>query len=91
MKIIGISESKGAYEGFKYHNYIFYCENSGMPAVSGVVVERFKIKSDVISNFYERFGNGEKLNDFFNYLIGKKIRIFYNRYGQPNEIDLIEK
>ena len=90
MKIIGIQESKGEYEGFKYHNYIFYCKNSGMPTVAGVVVERIKIKFDVISNFHERFGDGKKLNDFFNYLIGKEIYIFYNRYGQPDVIDLID-
>ena len=90
MRVIGISESKGKYQGFKYHNYIFYCENP-VSTVAGIVVERFKIKSNVISNFYERFGDGKKLDDFFNYLIGKEIYIFYNRYGQPEGIDLIEE
>ena len=91
MKIIGIQESKGAYEGFKYHNYLLYCENSGMPTIAGVVVERFKIKSTVNNDFYNRYSNGMKLNEFFNFIIGENIRIFYNRYGQPDVIDLIEE
>lgn len=89
MRIIGISESKGEYGGFKYHNYIFYCENSGVPTVAGVVVERFKIKSTVFNDFYNRHSNGMELNEFFNFIIGEDIRIFYNRYGQPLEIDWI--
>lgn len=84
MKVVGIQEKSGNYQGSDYHNYLLHCLKDDDNAL-GQVSEIIKIK---FANVKEVFGKPMSLDDF-NGLIGQEIRCYYNRFGQATEIRVV--
>lgn len=98
MKVIGIQNSKGEYEGNKYHNLVFQVgvENTNTNKdVVGLLADVVKIRYTDINTM---LGLGladqsdvEKLgaSDFDNY-IGAEIDVAYNKYGAVQSVKVLK-
>lgn len=99
MKVLGIVNSSGVYEGRKYHNlvlHVSYQETNGNKDFKGLMVDTVKLKYadlDVLLNMgladpsdVEHMGT-----DSFSWLIGKELVVAYNKFGQVQSIDVIDE
>jgi hypothetical protein len=80
LKVIGIAERQGVYEGSPYHNVNFHCtipfsDDSGKS--SGLQVKHVKVKYDILCETQGGKRLAEK--DLFAF-IGKDVTFFYNEY-----------
>lgn len=85
MKVIGIGEKIGTYEGTEYHNVMIHCTKED-DSCMGVVTEVVKIK---FNNVHEIFGNPMSSADW-QALLGKNIVVNYNRYGTVQNVSILE-
>lgn len=77
MKIIGIEESKGSFEGKDYHNVIFHCTKpieaqKGM----GFQAKSIKVKSKVL---IENFGKQLTLKEITSF-VGQEANFYYDEF-----------
>mgnify|MGYP001159195375 CR=1 FL=1 len=86
LKLIGVSERQGNYEGTNYHNIYFHCTFYDERFL-GEMVETVKIKAVDIINIL-----GFECNSFedFDELLGRKFYCYYNKNGVVNKIDFID-
>ena len=98
MKIIGIVNSQGEYEGRKYHNLVLQveCENTNANKdVCGLLAETVKIR---YADLDVLFGLGladpsdvEALKaDMFSEYIGAEVEINYNKYGAVQSLKVLK-
>lgn len=85
MKVVGIQEKKGNYQGTEYHNYLIHCLKDDEEAI-GQISEVVKVK---FVKAKEVFGRVMSADDF-NALIGKEIRCYFDCYGVTTEIRVIK-
>lgn len=85
LTVIGVQQKTGTYQGVTYDNYVLHCTREDENAF-GVVSEQVKIKSKSVSDV---FGSSMSNADW-NELIGKKVRVFYNKYGNADEVRIID-
>lgn len=85
LTVIGVQEKQGTYQGVDYDNYIIHCTREDENAF-GVVSEQIKIKSKSVSDLFGfSMGNSDWCD-----LIGKNIRVFYNKYGNVDEVRITD-
>lgn len=94
VKIVGVSESKGKYQGYDFHNLVVHVERSDRNCL-GVRAEQKKVKW---TNLDYVFGLGNlsssdiaklKIADFQN-IVGKEADLFFDQYGNLEKLDLID-
>lgn len=79
MKIVGIENKKGEYQGRAYNNYIIHGLESDPNVVGKVKCVNVKFKPDSLSLICDL----QQLDK----LIGKEVdRVFYDRYGNATEL-----
>lgn len=88
MKVIGIEERQGVYEGNPYHNFLFHGtkdieEGKGI----GAAVELYKVKANRI---IECLGKSVTREEIYG-LIGSDLSFGLDSYKQVNLIRVIEK
>ena len=96
MKIIGVSTSKGEFQGRNYHNLNIYVTTDFNPNVDGLgkTVETIKLRFANI-NVLLNLGMTEQAVENltakdFSTLIGRECNIYYNRFGGVESINWIE-
>lgn len=83
--IRGIKQSCGEYQSYKYDNIILHCVCSDDgKMLAGVPVDVVKVKKAAFNDIMNR--NKMGLDDF----IGCTIRVFYDKYGKPEDFDILE-
>lgn len=97
MKVIGIVNSQGDYQGRPYHNLVFHVSYENTNAnkdVCGSLTDTVKVR---FADLNEMFGLGfadpadvEKLHaeDFSDY-IGKEIDVAYNKFGAVQSVNIV--
>ena len=87
LNVVGVMEKKGNYQGVDYHNVMIHCINDN-PATNcfGQTTETLKIKFALVK---EVFGKAMSSADWQN-LIGEAIKVTYNRFGNVDEVRIIE-
>lgn len=85
MKVIGIQERSGEYQGNKYHNVMIHCTKESDDSY-GEITEVIKVK---FSNVREVFGKAMSSADWQN-LISKNIFVNYDRYGVVQFVQIVE-
>ncbi len=85
LKVVGVQEKEGIYQGLPYHNYVLHCTREDVNAF-GVVTEQVKVKSKSIKDVF----GCTMTNSDWDLLVGKDIRVFYDKYGQADEIRVDE-
>lgn len=87
LTVIGVQQKQGEYQGKPYNNYILHCTKEDESGNSfGVISEQVKVKA---SKVVEIFGHTMTPSDW-DELVGKEIRVFYNKYGTADEVRIIE-
>lgn len=85
LTVIGVQQKNGTYQGVAYDNYVLHCTREDENAF-GVVSEQVKIKSKSVSDIFGISMNNSDWAD----LIGKTIRVFYNKYGNADEVRIVD-
>lgn len=85
MKVIGIQEKSGKYEGHDYHNFILHCTKKEEGSF-GVITELVKIKYSEAPEVF----NAVVSSSFFQSLIGKDIKYFCDKYGRVIDVRIFE-
>lgn len=85
MKVVGIIQKKGEYQGREYNNLMIHCIVSDRRAV-GELTEVLKVRMSAVDEIF-----GKRMTDAdFDDLVGKEIRASYNRYGNVELIDILD-
>lgn len=85
MKVIGIIQKKGEYQGREYNNLMIHCIVSDRRAV-GELTEVLKVRMAAVDEVF-----GKRMSDAdLDELVGKEIRVAYNRYGNVDYIDILD-
>ena len=85
MKVVGITEKSGEYQGREYHNIMIHCTNESDDAY-GLITEVVKVK---FGNVREVFGKAMSSADWQN-LVDKTVFVNYNRYGTVQSVQIAE-
>lgn len=85
MKVVGIDEKKGNYNGVNYHNYLIHCLKVDARAL-GEISEVVKVK---VANSKEVFGTVVD-STYLQSLIGKEIRCYYDKFGVATEVRVLK-
>ncbi len=80
-KVLGLQRATGEYQGRNYDNYNLFVSYPKEHVV-GEVAEKLKFKAVSFSEFCSNVGVVPKD------LVGMTIDVSFNRYGQPETIDL---
>ena len=83
MKIVGIVQKKGTYEGFDYNNLVLHCtyEDANGKTV-GVLTCMHKIKVNRLPEIF-----GKKMSDSdIQSLVGKSIEVYYDQWRNVEKI-----
>lgn len=97
MKIIGLVNSKGDYNGNKYHNLVLHCsyvENNEKRDTAGELTDTIKLRySDLNSLFSMGLADPsdvEKMTaENFDFLLGEEIEVYYNKFGAVQSVSLL--
>lgn len=84
MKVIGIAERSGEFNGKAWHNINIHCTYNDDNAI-GELTKIVKVKAAISD---EVFSTKVDTN-FLRSLIGKNIRVYYNQYGNVDMINLV--
>lgn len=80
----GIKHSEGVYLDRPYDNMVLHClADSDGRMVVGEPVEHVKFKTPVFQSLIDR----KKIT--CNDIVGREVRIIYNRFGNPDDFDLL--
>lgn len=85
MKVIGIQERSGEYQGNKYHNVMIHCTKESDDSY-GEITEVIKVK---FANVREVFGKAMSAADWQN-LLHNTIYVNYDRYGIVQSVQIAE-
>lgn len=85
MKVVGITEKSGEYQGIEYHNIMIHCIKESDDAY-GHITEVVKVK---FGNVREVFGKAMSAADWQN-LVDKTVFVNYNRYGTVQSVQIAE-
>lgn len=90
LKVIGVLRKYGTYEGKEYDNFMMHCVNDApsVAMIGGSACEIVKIKAQ---NLRSVFGGVISSDADWRDLIGSKVRVHYDRYGNPEEIEILEQ
>lgn len=83
VKVVGVSEKNGVYEGRDYHNVYLHTLSEDENCF-GHIAEQIKIK---FANVASVFGKAMSAADWQS-LVGKTICPYYNRFGNVEKIDV---
>ena len=85
----GVSRKSGSYEGQPYDNFYIHCLNDSpsKPTIAGDACEILKVKA---YRLHEVLGGLVKSDADWRALVDCKIRAFYDRYGNAEQITLVE-
>lgn len=92
LSVCGVQVKKGQYQGFDYHNVLIHCINDNPTPdtancqTKGQTTETIKVKFALVK---EVFGKPMSSVDWDN-LIGEQIRVFFNRFGNPDKIEIVK-
>ena len=84
-KVIGVTEKSGEFNGSPYHNVMINCVRGDENCI-GQLSEVIKVKFALVK---EIFGRPYSAADWQT-LVGKEIRAFFNRYGNCEEIRVVD-
>lgn len=98
MKVIGIVNSSGEYQGRKYHNLVLHCnypDDNGNRDSCGELTDTVKLRfSDLNSIFGMGFAEPsdvEKLHaEDFAHLLNKQIEVAYNKFGAVQSVKVLD-
>lgn len=85
MKVVGITEKSGEYQGREYHNIMIHCTKESDDSY-GLITEVVKVK---FGNVREVFGKPMSAADWQN-LVGKTVFVNYNRYGTVQSVQVAD-
>lgn len=85
LTVIGVQQKKGTYQGVAYDNYFLHCTREDENAF-GVVSEQIKVKSLSVPDIF----GFSMTNSDWDELIGKNICVFYNKYGNVDEVRIMD-
>lgn len=85
MFVSGVKRATGNYNGNDYDNMMIHCHciNDGS-MLCGDPVDIVKIKTPIFNDIIGRLG--VKVED----LVGKHIRVYYNKYGAADGFDILK-
>lgn len=83
LKVVGLIERKGNYQGNDYHNVILHCTKEDSNAI-GELTEVVKLRHGRLS---EIFGKQTNLTDLVD-LIGQTIYVYYDRFQNVQSVML---
>lgn len=86
----GVQRKSGEFQGNKYDNIVLHClnDNPSTPTICGGACEMVKIKSHLVSEVFSGLVNNDA--DFRD-LMEQPIQVFYDRFGNALQINLIGK
>lgn len=89
LTVKGVSRKAGSFEGNDYDNFYVHCLNDApsKPTIAGDACEVLKIKANRLQDV---LGGLVKSDADWRDLIDSKIRVFYDRYGNAEQITLVE-
>lgn len=98
MKVIGIVNSSGEFQGRKYHNLVLHCnypDDNGNRDSCGELTDTVKLRfSDLNSIFAMGFADPadvEKLHaEDFAHLLNKQIEVAYNKFGAVQAVKVLD-
>ena len=87
MKIIGVNESVGVYEGSPYDNAVFHgTEAYEQGKGTGLKSHKVKVKQKILTELYGKRLPEKELAAF----IGKEVEFFYDEYKNVAFLQVIE-
>lgn len=97
MKILGVVNSQGDFNGNKYHNLVLHCSYKEVNERIDCIGERVDTVKLRYSDLNALFSMGladpsdvDKLNaSNFDYLIGKEIEVGYNKFGAVQSVKVL--
>lgn len=98
MKILGIVNSQGNYQGRDYHNlvlHVSYKEENLNKDFQGLMVDTVKLRYSDLNTIFNMGipdpKDVEKMQSAeFSHLIGKEIEVNYNKFGGVQSVKLID-
>lgn len=88
MKIIGVRDSSGKYEGTDYHNVILFCtEPFQNDKGAGLQAKSFKVKNDILTRI---FGRQLTTKEIYG-LIGQDANFYYDEYKNVQFVEFMQK
>lgn len=92
IKVIGVSESKGKYEGYDYHNLVLHTERKDLYTV-GIRAEQLKIKYRFLNDIFNLGLKPEQVEhlkpkDFEN-LVGKNVTVSFDMYRNIESVTVV--
>lgn len=90
LTVKGVTRKTGVYEGNNYDNHYLHCLNDSPTdnTIAGEVCEVLKIKT---ANVAQVFNGAVKTDADWRGLVGMKIRAFYDRYRNVEQIVFVEE
>lgn len=97
--VLGVNNSQGVYQGNPYHNLMLQAtwinENPKRDCV-GTQVDHIKLKyrdlNETLDLGIDNQEDVEKLPaSYFQYLVGKDIKVYYDKYGNPDSVQIMNK
>ena len=96
-KVIGILNSQGVYKDNPYHNLMIQVEykdeNQNKDCI-GTMVDAIKVKFSRIGEIFHLDENQAQIEtlkaSYFQFLVGKQIKVYYDRYGSVDGITVLE-
>lgn len=98
MKVIGIVNSKGDYQGNKYHNlvlHVTYKETNERKDCRGLLVDTIKLRfADLNALFSMGLADPKDVDNMtsenFDFLLGKEIEVAYNKFGGVQTVNVLD-
>ena len=98
MKVIGIVNSQGEYQGTKYHNlvlYVTYKETNVLKDCRGLIADKIKLRfSDLNALFSMGLADSKDVEKMttenFDFLLGKEIEVAYNKFGGVLTVNVLD-
>lgn len=98
MKIIGIINSMGEYQGNKYHNLVLHCsypDTNGNRDSVGFLTDTVKLRftdiNSILGMGFADQADVEKLHaEDFGHLLNKEIEVAYNKFGAVQAVKVLD-
>lgn len=86
MKVMGVKESKGTYEGYDYYNFKLHCLEPIEPTKGqGHECVVVKVPHLVFSDFVQRAAGGN-----ISKVLGLEVDVIYDRYGKVTRVSAVK-
>ena len=88
MKIVGVTNSSGNYQGNDYDNIILHCtEPFNNEKSTGLRTESFKIKHSIMAEIFGKSLTSKELAAF----VGQEANFFYDKFNHVNLVQLVQR